>query len=197
MWRWLILMLVATAAPLDGGRAGDQRVRSAVDVMEVAAAKRHRLDLYLTAEEAAAALKEHRDIALYDVRARADVLRTGIAEPARRNIPFFLVGEAGRPGAVDPEFVDRVVQDLAADWGGGEPAYGKTVILICSVGIYAAIAAEALAERGFGSVYTIVDGIEGDGRPGAEAPTPRNGWRALGLPWLAQPRADQMSIAAK
>lgn len=72
----------------------------------------------------------------------------------------------------------RFVKELEAKTGKGE-----VVLLLCRSGKRSAAAAEAAAKAGFGNVFNISEGFEGDldeqQRRGAF-----NGWRHAGLPWV-------------
>lgn len=191
--RVIVLALVLQASTLVVGRshAADPRLKSEVTGDAVSSDKRTMLGLYVTSQEAAKALKRHSDILLIDVRARAAVLRDGLAAPTRRNIPLFGPTPSDRieqhdaaPLRIDPEFlasVERIV-------GPGEAGRRRTVLVICPDGSHSALAVDHLADNGFTNVYLIVDGTGGQSgaAPGAI------GWKRLGLPWLAAPTADQM-----
>jgi rhodanese-related sulfurtransferase len=59
------------------------------------------------------------------------------------------------------------------------------VVLICRSGDRSAAASNLMAEAGFKTVYTVVDGFEGD--LAADGPNAGqrvvNGWKNAGLPW--------------
>ena len=72
----------------------------------------------------------------------------------------------------------RFVKELEAKAGKED-----VVLLLCRSGKRSAAAAEAAAKAGFGNVFNILEGFEGDldeeQRRGAF-----NGWRHAGLPWV-------------
>ncbi len=174
------------------GHAADPRLTSEVAGDTVGSDKQTMLGLYLTSQEAADALARHSDIVLIDVRARAAVLRDGLAAPTRRNIPLFaptpreqIEQRDAAPMRIDPEFL-TTVETLV---GQGEAGRRRTVLVICPDGSHSALAVDHLADHGFSNVYLIVDGAVGQtaAAPGAI------GWKRLGLPWLAAPTPDQIA----
>ncbi|MFT3721636.1 rhodanese-like domain-containing protein [Pseudorhodoferax sp.] len=78
----------------------------------------------------------------------------------------------------NPRFVRELEARLARD--GGKDA---TVLLLCRSGKRSALAAEAAARAGFGNVYNVLEGFEGEidahGQRGHG-----DGWRFHGLPWV-------------
>ena len=59
------------------------------------------------------------------------------------------------------------------------------MLLICRSGDRSARAANLLSQLGYTSVYTVVDGFEGDAVAAGEKRGQRivNGWKNAGLPW--------------
>ena len=127
-----------------------------------------------------------------DVRTRGELQFIGMPTLVDAHVPFLV--EASPPQwdeasstfklAPNPTFVDDVGRRLARKGlGRGDP-----VIVICQGGVRAARAANALTQAGYTTVYTIVDGFEGD--PVADGPHKGerlvNGWRNAGLPWTAK-----------
>ncbi|MDO9596504.1 MAG: rhodanese-like domain-containing protein [Azoarcus sp.] len=100
--------------------------------------------------------------------------------------------------AEERKFVGQITDTVHVAWATGtsltrnprfvrelESRVGKnaTVLLLCRSGKRSALAAEAAAKAGFGSVFNILEGFEGDldeqSRRGRF-----NGWRHAGLPWV-------------
>jgi rhodanese-related sulfurtransferase len=100
--------------------------------------------------------------------------------------------------AEERKFVGHVPDTLHVAWATGtsltrNPRFAKeleskagkdaTVLLLCRSGKRSALAAEAAAKAGFGRVFNIQEGFEGDldedQRRGRF-----NGWRFAGLPWV-------------
>ena len=72
----------------------------------------------------------------------------------------------------------RFVRDLQNKVGRD-----AAVLLLCRSGKRSAAAAEAAAKAGFGKVFNILEGFEGDLDQNQRRGT-FNGWRHAGLPWV-------------
>jgi rhodanese-related sulfurtransferase len=81
----------------------------------------------------------------------------------------------------NPGFITEVRRRLEAKGLGPD----DTVVLMCRSGDRSAAASNLLAEAGFKSVYSVVDGYEGDLAPEGPKAGQRavNGWKNAGLPW--------------
>lgn len=141
--------------------------------------------LYLTAAEAAQMRGASMDAVLIDIRSRAEVAFVGIAKGVDRNIPYMIVDDFWEFDAekgtykmvVNPDFPQAVEAYLAAR-GLGKDA---TIILMCRSGTRSAKAANLLTEMGYSSVYSVIDGFEGDKGPAGARDV--NGWKNAGLEW--------------
>lgn len=207
---FMAVMLVGTAIPL-AQAAGDALVcpaenaaanASARDIpgdlftrpeSSVPATKRSTRGLYLTAQDAYEMASEAPDKVLFiDVRTRGELQFIGMPTLIDAHVPFLV--ETTPPQwdeanstfklAPNPTFVDDVGRRLAQKGlGRADP-----VIVICQGGLRAARAANVLTQAGYTTVYTIIDGFEGD--PVAAGPHRGerlvNGWRNAGLPWTAK-----------
>ena len=159
----------------------------------VPAAKRTTCGLYVTAQDAYDMVKEAPDKVLFiDVRTPAELQFIGMPTLVDANVPVLL--EASPPQwddgnstfklAPNAKFVEGVDARLARK--------GLTrddrVILICQGGVRAARAANLLTQAGYKTVYTTIDGFEGDPAPDGPHKGERivNGWRNAGLPWTAR-----------
>lgn len=80
---------------------------------------------------------------------------------------------------VNPRFVEEV-QALLRERGA--PPARTPVLLLCRSGARSLAAGEALAGQGFGEVYNVEEGFEGD-RDAHHHRSTVNGWRYRGLPW--------------
>lgn len=85
----------------------------------------------------------------------------------------------------NPRFVRELTALLArrTQEGGAQPNVPPIALLLCRSGKRSAAAAEAAARAGFGSVFNVLEGFEGD----LDADTRRGGlggWRFHGLPWV-------------
>lgn len=185
------LCLAAAMAPRVS--AADPRIKTSIRDRDLPETKRTPARLYLTAREAAAALARHPDVVLVDIRDPADVTASGLPHPASRNIPLF-VRRIQNPGTVEAIEVQEgntdfvtALERLAASRRGD---HQTTILLICWQGTYSAHAAALLGAAGFASVYTIVDGTNGDPQHPGDKRFP--GWRAAGLPWQSPPLASQL-----
>ena len=81
----------------------------------------------------------------------------------------------------DPDFVAKVAQKLET-MRPDSPPQDVPVLAICRSGARSMAAARVLAEAGFGQVYNIREGFEGDRDADRHRGTV-NGWRFHGLPW--------------
>jgi rhodanese-related sulfurtransferase len=81
----------------------------------------------------------------------------------------------------NPDFIPEVRRRLIAKGLGQQ----STVVLICRSGDRSAAASNLLAEAGFNTVYSVVDGFEGDMATDGPNAGRRavNGWKNSGLPW--------------
>ena len=77
-------------------------------------------------------------------------------------------------GAINPDFTGEVERSgISKD---------AEIFVLCRVGVRSAQAAEALTEAGFGRVYNVIDGFEGEADENGYRGT-RGGWQFEGLPW--------------
>ena len=159
----------------------------------VPANKRTVRGLYLTAQDAFDMFSEDPAAALFiDVRTRGEVQFIGMPTLVDAHVPILVDTNPPTWDAAassfklvpNPEFLAAVDKRLA------EKSLTKeaTVIVICQGGIRAAKAVDALTAAGYGKVYTVIDGFEGD--PVADGPHKGervvNGWRNAGLPWTTK-----------
>ena len=198
--RHFMLMALAAAVALAlaavprPAAAADTQVESRVDASKLSKNKRTSLGLYVTAEEAAEALKQDPDALLIDIRARGEVMFVGQATPSAKNIPYSEFGPYAfdaKKGAykmvANPQFADAV-EELVVKKGGDKET---TIIMMCRSGSRSAAAADLMAKRGYKNVYTMVDGFEGD----MDKKTGRrslNGWKNADLPWTYKFEKDEI-----
>lgn len=160
--------------------ANDPRLPAHRNVQDLTVAKRSLLDLYLTAREAAAALAQHSDIVLLDVRPAEHIKSAGApAFPALR-VPLIVpnpkAGSKDEPaGHLNPALVTTVRSTLARQGRGQD----TTILVLCIAGLHATRAADMLAEAGFSKVYVIVDGF--DGGVDDDRSFGGRGWKTEGL----------------
>ena len=175
---WLIVVLMTCGAA------------HAFDAATVPEIKRTKLGMYLSSPEAAKFVDQNASKALFlDVRTTAEVAFLGMPAQADANVPYmrepdFPMWDSAKSTLKlepNPDFIPEVRRRLAAK---GLKAT-DSIVLICRSGDRSAAAANLLAEAGFKSVYSVVDGFEGDlAKDGPKAGQRAvNGWKNAGLPW--------------
>jgi len=156
-------------------------------------AKQTTLGLYVTARQAFEKWQADPDnVTILDVRATEEYLFVGHA-PMAWNVP--LMSQTYEWDADKQHFSMRPNGKFIAQvMGFADPA--DTILVMCRSGGRSAMAVNRLAEAGFGKVYSITDGMEGD-----EVEDPdsvylgqrlKNGWKNSGLPWTYQPNRGHM-----
>ena len=160
----------------------------AVDAKDLPEDKRTKLNLYVTAPEAAALKAKLGAKALFvDIRTKAEVMFTGSPTITDANVPYVDLPDIGlafddKRGAyrLEPnsDFGAELARRLA------EKGLGKddVIILMCRSGDRSSRAInQQLADSGYSHVYSVVDGFEGD--LSSEGKRTVNGWKNAGLPW--------------
>lgn len=188
---YVLLMVALVASPtIEQARAQDPRIAVTVDRELLPPARRVEGGLHLTAREAHRAVSTLPGVVLIDVRTHEETLFNGVAVAMHRHIPYLIAdldhsydAEHERYTLEPNPYFSRSVDDLLAEM---KLDRGATIIVYCSVGERSARAANLLLQSGFKSVYSMVEGFEGDpaSRIGA-------GWKAAGLPWTQRMRRDQ------
>jgi rhodanese-related sulfurtransferase len=162
----------------------------AVDQSSVPLAKRTKLGQYLTSSETVEFIEKNGPKTLFlDVRTASEVAFVGMPTLADANVPYMIEPEfpafdSGRSTLKlenNPDFISEVRRRLNEK---GLTA-NDTLVLICRSGDRSAAAANLLAEAGFKSVYSVVDGFEGDLAADGPKAGQRvvNGWKNAGAPW--------------
>jgi rhodanese-related sulfurtransferase len=162
----------------------------ALDAASVPEIKRTKLGHYFSAKEAAGFVATNASKSLFlDIRTPAEVMFVGMPAGADANVPYMV--ESDFPSWDDAkatfkleknsDFLPEVRRRLSEKQLGTD----STIVLICRSGDRSAAAANLLAEAGFKTVYSVVDGFEGDlGKDGpAAGRRVVNGWKNAGLPW--------------
>jgi rhodanese-related sulfurtransferase len=155
--------------------------------------KRTQRGLYLTATDAYEMVREVPAKVLFiDVRTRGELQFIGMPTVVDAQVPFLLEAtplqwddaSSSFKLVPNPGFVAGVDKRLA------QKGLARTdiVIVMCQAGARAARAADSLTRAGYGNVYSVVDGFEGD--PLSEGTNKGlrlvNGWRNAGLPWTTR-----------
>ena len=175
--------------------AGEARSESLFTRPEstVAANKRTTRGLYATATDAYEMVTADPANTLFiDVRTRGELHFIGMPVLVDAHVPFLVESEPPQWDEAASTFKLVANPDFVAAIGKRLRQKGltsdATVIVICQGGVRAARAADALTQAGYKTVYTTIDGFEGD--PMTEGPHKGerivNGWRNAGLPWTAK-----------
>jgi rhodanese-related sulfurtransferase len=156
---------------------------------DIPSKKQTELGLYLTAKDAYQLKSEHSDVIFVDVRTRAEVAFVGMPQISDANIPYMVPGdwdnwdEKKKTFKMEPNsgFLLSMEELLKAKGGSKE----TKIIVMCRSGSRSAKAANLLAKNGYTSVYTVLDGFEGDKAKSGDLKGQRivNGWKNSGLPW--------------
>jgi rhodanese-related sulfurtransferase len=155
--------------------------------------KRTLRGLYLTATDAYEMMREMSGKVLFiDVRTRGELQFIGMPTVADAQVPFLTEAtplqwddaSSSFKLVPNPDFVAGVDKRLVQKGR----ARTDIVIVMCQAGARAARATDTLTRAGYATVYTVVDGFEGD--PVSEGANKGlrlvNGWRNAGLPWTTR-----------
>ena len=165
---------------------------AAVDKSEVRKRWHTPYDLYLSAREAYELKTSRPDqVTFIDVRTPAEVHYVGIADQIDANVPYQFDTNVWRTKSDgihgyfrkkrNPDF-ETAVENLLKSRGLDKTS---PVIIMCTSGSRAPLAAHALHKAGFKEVYTQVEGFEGIKAKSGEHKGKRlvAGWKHEGLPW--------------
>ncbi len=177
-------LAAALAAILLTLPAGAGEIRSSVDAAALSEGVKTPLGLYLTPADAHAALTANPGIVFIDVRDPIEVAFVGHAAGMDANVPVQIATHDFDPEkrayrmVANDAFVAEVEAVLARE-GLGRDA---PIFVMCRSGGRSAAGTKLLIAAGFGNVWNIVEGFEGDADPATGARA-LNGWRNAGLPW--------------
>jgi rhodanese-related sulfurtransferase len=121
-------------------------------------------------------LTEHNAARVVDVRSRFEhefVGRIPGSELVEWRI-YDVNPEGGIASRLNPDFIGQLKARHQPD---------ETLLLLCRSAVRSHQAAEAAAAAGYGSVYNILEGFEGD-KDASEQRGGAGGWRHAGLPWV-------------
>lgn len=192
--RTLMFALAAWALAPSGVEAFDRSsYQTSVDAQALPDKKRTALGFYLTANEVPAFRAAHPDALLIDIRTRAEVAFVGIAAEADRNIPYMVMDDFWAFDAAKGTYKMEVNADFGAQVGEmlavGSLTKDTPIILICRSGSRSARAADLLADLGYTSVLSVVDGFEGD--MASDGVRNVNGWKNSDLEWSYKIKEEQ------
>ena len=149
--------------------------------------KQTTLNQYLSAKEVPAFLEKNKGKTVFiDVRTPAEIEFVGHAEGIDKNIPIAyriytkFDEKKHRYGTmINQKFVDEV--DALVKEKGLTKDNAK-LVLICRSGDRSAASSKLLAKQGYKTVYTVIDGFEGDkGKESHKRDV--NGWKNAGNKW--------------
>ena len=121
------------------------------------------------------ALREDKQAQLVDVRTDAEWAYVGLADlSAAAKQPVLIPWQVFPAMAVNAGFVEQLKQ------AGFTPEHH--IYFLCRSGVRSLAAAQAAREAGFGHVFNVADGFEGNA-DGQGHRGMLGGWKASGLPW--------------
>lgn len=193
-------LLAAAAIALSAGAWAADWAPGTASWEQLPELKRSKLGLYLTPQQAYDMKKANpKGVALFDIRTRAEAMYVGWPSDADALVPYLEHPEIMTEWddrrfmyKLEPnqDFIPELERRLT-EMGLGKDA---TIILICRSGDRSAKAADRLQMAGYGKVYSIAEGFEGDtvkdgARSGQRAV---NGWKNANLPWTYKLDKDRM-----
>ena len=176
--------------------AGCLLTSAAIADQDVPSKKQTLNGLYLSAAEAARMLSES-DAIFVDVRSRPELAFTGVAERVDVHIPLMVLPEKAvfdpKKGAYRMRFNPDFVMAFESWLMDHDYDEATPIVLICRSGSRSAKAANILREMGYGNVWSVIDGFEGDKAKDGPNKGQRviNGWKNSGLEWSYNIRPDQ------
>jgi len=188
MYRLITLIAAALFTFATVAQAG------AFDPSQLPQSKQTLAGKYLSAKQAYdLKMKRPSRVLFIDVRTPAETEYVGIADQVDVNIPIMVDDYSlwdnakSRYQAIqNDDFVHEVAQALKER---GLTRH-DTIIVMCRSGDRSAAAANLLTEHGYGNVYSVWEGFEGDMSKSGQRSV--NGWKNDGLPWsykLSQTKA--------
>jgi len=134
--------------------------------------KQTELGLYLTATETNDLLKkEGENILFVDVRTRAEIAQ-GAPTYIDNHVP--IIEKRNKKGVFNKDFV-TVIEDRLEEKGLNKQ---DKIILICKRGHRSATATNTLAQAGYKTVYSVIDGADG--------------WKENNLPWIDKVEKEKL-----
>ncbi len=185
-------LLAACATLAIAGPAAALDLASSVAEADVPERKQTTIGLYLSMEDAAAALEADPSIVFIDVRDPVEATLVGHPDPIDAIVPLQTITHEFNPEkgvytyAPNPSFVEDVAKIVARE--GGET--DDPIFITCRGGVMTARAVDALAEAGYSNVWALYEGVEGGVDPETDHRT-IDGWKNAGLPWSYKITAEQ------
>lgn len=189
MLKTMFAALAIFAASAAAAWAGD--ITSSVDASALPKKKLTPAALYLSPQDAHAALEADPSIVFIDVRDPVEIAFVGHAASVDAIVPLAVAthefdAKKGRyKMAPNKSFAAQAKAAIARLGGDAQ----TPVFVICRSGGRSAKAAKALIEAGYPNVWNLVEGFEGD-KDKATGERTMNGWRNAGLPWTYKISAD-------
>lgn len=155
---------------------------SSIDSVEVPAIKVTPLKLYLSSVDAFDILEQDSDILFIDVRDPVEIAQTGHPAAIDAIVPTKIHSDQydadlGEYVLKDnPAFVP-MMDEMIAQFGKSKH---DKIIITCGSGWRSAEAVRKLSKAGYTNVWHIVDGYDGETKPGRNS---KNAWKLAGLPW--------------
>ncbi|SIR27242.1 MULTISPECIES: rhodanese-like domain-containing protein [unclassified Bosea (in: a-proteobacteria)] len=153
-------------------------------------ARRTPWGLYVDSREAFAMKQAQGDkVLLVDVRDPVEIMFTGFAPAVDVVVPFMIANRAKwneQRSVYQVEKNPRFEADLAKALAARGLSKDTPILLMCrSGGERGAPSAQELWGKGYGKVYVVTDGFEGDTIKEGERKNWRlvDGWKNSGLPW--------------
>ncbi len=153
-------------------------------------ARRTPWGLYVDSREAFAMKQAQGDkVLLVDVRDPVEIMFTGFAPAVDVVVPFMIANRAKwneQRSVYQVEKNPRFEADLAKALAARGLSQDTPILLMCrSGGERGAPSAQELWGKGYGKVYVVTDGFEGDTVKDGERRNWRlvDGWKNSGLPW--------------
>jgi rhodanese-related sulfurtransferase len=171
-----------------------------IDPASVPAAKQTIAKNYLSAKEAATMKQSMGGKAfLVDVRTQAELEYVGVADMMDADIPYMTDDytawddkKARYMMSPNSGFLSKM-SDAMTKAGLDK---SSPVIVMCRSGDRSARAADLLSKSGYTTVYSVVEGFEGDQAKDGDHKGQRvvNGWKNAGLPWSYNLNKGKMYI---
>ncbi len=186
------ILLAACAALAIAGPAPALELTSSVAEADVPVRKHTTLGLYLSMEDAAAALEADPSIVFIDVRDPVEATLIGHPDPIDAIVPLQTITHEFDPAkgvykyAPNRSFVDDVAKIMAREGRGTD----DPLFITCRGGVMTARAVDALAAAGYSNVWALYEGVEGGVDPETDHRT-IDGWKNTGLPWSYKISAEQ------